>query len=240
MAFLLCIANQKGGSGKTTTAMNLAGGLSRAEYPVLVVDADPQESAVAWSTVAGAGLPFAVVRGQDVLSGPRGFNRDLLTDIRYEVVIVDCPPGLADDHGPAGLVARGALLEADAILVPLRPSTLDFSSTSSFVAYLASIRPRANPGQRVLVLLNGLQRTLLSREAPVEALALFADLPAATVLSSTIGLRVPIAEVSGSGKTIFDYAPHSEAAREYTQLTQEVLACLSAPLSSPSVAPAIA
>ena len=235
MAFLLCIANQKGGSGKTTTAMNLAGGLSRAEYPVLVIDADPQESAVIWSSAAGAVLPFRVSRAADLADDVLS---SLMHGTDYEVVVVDCPPGVADDHGPATLFARLALKLADAILVPLRPSTLDFSSTSSFVAYLEATRSAANPGQRVLVLLNGLQRTLLSRQAPIEALALFAELPAATVLSSTIGLRVPIAEVSGSGKTIFDYAPQSEAAREYSQLTQEVLACLSAPLSSPSADPA--
>jgi chromosome partitioning protein len=215
--------------------MNLAGGLSRAEYPVLVIDADPQESAVIWSAAAGAVLPFQVSRAADL-------GGDVLTSLmhgtEYEVVVVDCPPGVADDHGPATLFARLALKLADAILVPLRPSTLDFSSTASFVAYLGATRSAANPGQRVLVLLNGLQRTLLSRQAPLEALSVFSELPAATVLSSTIGLRVPIAEVSGSGKTIFDYAPQSEAAREYSQLTQEVIACLSAPLSSPSADPA--
>jgi chromosome partitioning protein len=229
MAFLLCVANQKGGSGKTTTAINLAGGFARSDYPVLVVDADPQESAVAWAST-GSGLPFQVVRGTDL--GADALS-SLMDGADYEVVIVDCPPGVADDHGPAGLLAQHALKLADAILVPLRPSTLDFSSTASFVAYLQTIRPDANPGQRVLVLLNALQRTtLLSRQAPLEALKLFADLPGARVLSTGIGLRIPIGEVSGTGKTIFDYAPQSEAAREYSQLTQEVLSCLSSvPLS---------
>jgi chromosome partitioning protein len=229
MAFLLCVANQKGGSGKTTTAINLAGGFARADHPVLVVDADPQESARAWAQ--GAGLPFQVVDGEALHAA--GLQA-LLDSTEYQVVVVDCPPGVADDGGPASRVARAALLEADAILIPLRPSTLDFSSTASFVTFLSSTREQANPGQRVLVLLNGLQRTRLSQHAPLEALSLFADLPAATVLSATIGLRVPIAESSGSGKTVFDFAPASEAAREYSMLTQEVLACLSRPLSPSS------
>jgi chromosome partitioning protein len=215
--------------------MNLAGGLSRAEYPTLVVDADPQESAVIWASAEGAALPFKVCRAADLAGDTLS---SLMNGTEYEVVVVDCPPGVADDHGPATVFARLALRLADAILVPLQPSTLNFSSTSSFVAYLGSTRSVANPGQRVLVLLNALQHTRLSRQAPIEALSLFAELPAATVLSSTIGLRVPIAEVAGTGQTIFDYAPHSEAAREYSQLTQEVLTCLAAPLSPPSDAPA--
>jgi chromosome partitioning protein len=235
MAFLLCVANQKGGSGKTTTAMNLAGGLSLAQYPVLVVDADRQESAVTWSTIGGR-LPFEVVRAADL--GGRTLEH-LMHGTEYEVVIVDCPPGVADDDaGTGALFARLALRLCDAILVPVRPSTLDFSSTSSFVVFLERLRALANPGQRVLVVLNGLQRTLLSRQAPGEARKLFAELPGALVLTSSIGLRIPIAEVSGSGQTIFDYAPHSEAAREFTQLTKEVIACLAAPLSPPSAVPA--
>lgn len=234
MAFLLCVANQKGGSGKTTTAVNLAGGFSRAKYPVLLIDADPQESAIAWST-AGSGLPFVVARGDLLAHG----LQSLLDSTEYQVVIVDCPPGVADDGGPAGRIARAALLEADAILVPMKPVGIDLSSTSSMVAYLASIREQANPGQRVLVLLNEMRDTRLRRQGPSQALALFSELPHATVLSATVGLREAIAEVFSSGQTIFDYAPRSEAAREYSALTQEVLVCLSRPLLQSSAALAI-
>jgi chromosome partitioning protein len=222
MAFILCVANQKGGSGKTTTAMNLAAGLTLAKYPVLVVDADPQASATIWSLADGQNsLPYDVITARQV----RGKFEDLARGSEHEIVIVDCPPGVVDSQDVAGRTARDAIRTSDAVLVPLRPTRLDFSSTSSFVRFLASER---QVGQRVLILLNGVQPTLLGRAAPGQAMAHFGGIPGATMLATSIGLRTSIAEVCGSGRTIFDYAPGSDAVREYTALTKEVIQCLAA------------
>ncbi len=231
MSTLIAIANQKGGCGKTTTAMNLAGTLTRAQYRVLVVDADPQASAVMWSVARGAGaLPF------DVQTAHQLRNRfdQLAHDPEYDVVLIDCPPGMVDDDGPTARVGRRAIAEADALLVPLRPSTLDFSAAATFVRFLNSTPRQAH--QRVLVLLNGLQPTVISRQAPAQAAVLFASVPNVTLLESGIGLRAPIAEVPGSGATIIDYRPGSRAAEEYANLTKEIITCLAAnaPLSPPS------
>jgi chromosome partitioning protein len=233
MAILICVANQKGGCGKTTTAMNLAGGLTKARYRVLVVDADPQASATMWSLARGQGsLPFDVVTARQV----KGKFETLAADSDYDIVLVDCPPGIIVDGQTEGRAPREALRWADAILVPLRPSTLDFSAAASFVRYLEGQR---QPHQRVLVLINGRQHTLMGRQAPQQAAVLFAAIPGAIVLETAIGLRAPITEVSGSGKTIFDYAPGHAAAGEYTNLTREIIECLaktseSSPTSPPS------
>jgi chromosome partitioning protein len=221
MAILLCVANQKGGCGKTTTAMNLAGGLSKARYRVLVVDADPQASATMWSLARGQGsLPFDVTTARQI----KGKFQTLAADSDYDIVLIDCPPGMVGEtETGASRIARDAIRWADAILVPLRPSTLDFSAAASFVRYLEAER---QPHQRVMVLINGRQHTLMGRQAPEQAAVLFAAIPGAIVLQTAIGLRAPITEVSGSGKTIFDYAPGHAAAGEYTNLTREIIECL--------------
>jgi chromosome partitioning protein len=226
MAIIIAIANQKGGCGKTTTTMNLAGGLTLAKYSVQVVDADPQASATTWSIAQGQGsLPFDVRPGRQFKWRFSG-----LQVAEEDIVLVDCPPGIDESQGDASQFARAVLRGADAILVPLRPSTLDFSAASSFVRYLVREKSKET---RVAVLINGRQHTLLGRQSRDQAAVLFASIAGAVILETTIGLRAPITEVSGSGKTIFDYAPGHAAVKEYVDLTREVLTWLkNAPQSS--------
>jgi chromosome partitioning protein len=216
MARVLAVGNQKGGSGKTTTIMNLAGGLTRAGYKTLVVDADEQSSAMTWSLAQGQGtLPFDVSLARQFGGRPAA-----LLDDWHDIVLVDCPSGVVTGKDDAAGFARKVIMAADGVLVPLQPSTLDFSAARTFVRFLVAARSKQT---RVGVILNCLQRTNLSREARGVAEDLFASVPNAVVLKSTIGRRAPITEVSGSGKTIFDYAPNSTAALEYRELTKEII-----------------
>lgn len=219
MSTIIAVANQKGGCGKTTTTMNLAGAFTRAKYSVLVVDADPQASATVWSLARGQGsLPFEVRPARQFK-----WRFSELERVEEDLVLVDCPPGITETEDDAAKFTRAVLRGVDAILVPLRPSTLDFSAATSFVRYL--VREKA-PETRVAVLINGRQHTLLGRQAQAQAAVLFAPIAGAVILHTTIGLRAPIMEVSGSGQTIFDYAPRHVAVREYADLTKEILSCL--------------
>ena len=92
MSAVIAVANQKGGCGKTTIAMNLAGVLSgEASLRVLLIDADPQASAQQWAMRAGeAGMSF------EVMTHP---HEDIHRKVRemaskgYDVILIDCPPG---------------------------------------------------------------------------------------------------------------------------------------------------
>ena len=216
MPIILTVANQKGGCGKTTTVMNLAGGLTYAKYRVLVVDADPQASATIWSLAQGQGsLPFDVSTVRQV-----GGRFQHLLKLPYDIILIDTPPGIADSGDDAAKFARVAIAGSDAILMPLRPSTLDFSAARTFVRYLASHKAKET---KAALLLNGVDHTSLSREAPAAAEQLFAPIAGGVVFSTTIGRRAAITEVSGSGKTIFDFRPSHAATLEYAQLTKEII-----------------
>jgi chromosome partitioning protein len=219
MPIIVAIANQKGGCGKTTTTMNLAGGLSRAKYSVLVVDADPQASSTVWSLAQGQGrLPFDVRPARQLK-----WRFSALQEAEEEIVLVDCPPGITDPNDEAARFTRAVLRGVDAILVPLRHTTLDFSAAASFVLYL--MREKM-PETKVAVLINARKNTLLGRQSLDKAAVLFSPIEGTVVLNTTIGDRAPIAEVSGSGETIFDYAPSHTAAKEYVELTKEILSWL--------------
>lgn len=216
---ILTIANQKGGCGKTTTVMNLAGGLWKAKYRVLVVDADPQLSAMQWSLVRGReDLPFNVFTVKQA-----GGMIATLRQLDYDLILIDTPPGVADSIDPAITFARSAIRDADAVLVPLRPSPADFAASRQLVRFLATAW---NLESKLAVLINARKQNALGNQARDQAAQLFSSLPGVTILESTIGDRTAIVEVTGSGETIFEYQPKHKAAFEYEALTKEVISWL--------------
>lgn len=218
MASIVAVANQKGGCGKTTTTVNLAGALSRIGYKVLVVDADPQASAYTWSP--NNGLPFAVK------AVPEGALESELPTIaasgKWEFILIDCPPGTRG-------VTTVAMSASNLALVPLLVSGSDFKATKPFLNIVKEVRA-SNANLRVLVFINGRHNSRLDREARATAERLFAGVAGVKVLDTEIPHAAMIREVSIAGKTVFDYKPArgTVAEKAYTQLTKEVLQWLKA------------
>ena len=118
-AKIIAVVNQKGGSGKTTLSMQMAGALARRGKKVLVVDADPQGTATRWAASAEDDNPFpAAVVGLSAAS--EKVHREVRKFVdNYDFILIDCPPA-ADSPVP-----QSALLVADLALVPIIPSPLD-------------------------------------------------------------------------------------------------------------------
>ncbi len=136
------MANLKGGTGKTTSAFFLAAALAR-RGRTLLVDCDPQGSALSWSESAeedGTRLPFNVVGlpTRDVHKRVRGLADD------YAHVVLDTPPGeLA--------IARAALLAADAALVAVSPTAIDLDRVMATLELIAEVEPLNDLTFRVLL-----------------------------------------------------------------------------------------
>jgi chromosome partitioning protein len=229
MATIIAVANQKGGAGKTTTAINLAGGFSTAGLQVLVVDADPQQSAVEWSAATEeSSLPFQVL----ALPSP-AMHRELpgiAARSSYDVIIIDCPPGgarKADLKFRADDITRSALLAADAVIIPIQPSPVDYRAAGSMLPLLMDVSA-VKPALRILLFINRRpSNSRLGKEARAAAAGFFQmDGLTLSVLETEVGNRTAIAESSVRGQTVLDYAPASRAAEEIAELTKEIIECL--------------
>ena len=127
---IIPIANQKGGVGKTTVAMQLGAVLSR-RFTVLVVDVDPQQSTVWWADNARDRLPFDFAGQQS----PKMLARVRELRVEYDFVLVDTPGSLEDTQ-----ILETVLDAADFVVVPLTPEPLAVDPTIRTITRL--IEPR--------------------------------------------------------------------------------------------------
>ncbi|MGL4311143.1 MAG: ParA family partition ATPase [Paracoccaceae bacterium] len=202
---VITIAQQKGGSGKTTLAVNLAVAFSKAGRSVAVLDTDPQGSLGRWfmarrDLLGEAGIEFSTASAWGVSYECEKLKRQV------EVIIIDTPPKVDADLRPA-------LREADLVLVPVAASHVDLWATDS-VLDLAR-----REGKRTLLVMNRVKAgTRLAAEVAEAAAGMDAELAA-----SRLSNRVVYAETLGQGRGVSE-AGKSPATDEVQALAKEVMA----------------
>lgn len=224
-AKIISVVNQKGGSGKTTVSMQLAGALARRGNRVLVVDADPQGTATRWAASADDEKPFpASVIGLSAASTK--VHREVRKFVDdYQYIIIDCPPA-ADSPVP-----QSALLISDLALVPIIPSPLDMWAAVAIRQVIENVGD-INEALRAKLVINQCQpNTTLAKEA-LEVLPEFGIELCGTYLHQ----RQVYRQSAVFGQTVHDFGSKAAPAiQEIESLTGEVLALLHPAAVEPEV-----
>ena len=207
---IIALINQKGGCGKSTTAVHLVYWLSVTQQrSVLLVDADAQRSSSQWLASGESVTPY------QVLSTPDDLLEQLPTLAeKYDDVIVDGPASLAE-------TTRAILFTADLALIPVQPTGVDLRSAGDamrLVKQAQAVR-KGLPKAAVFV-----SRAVKGTKLKDEAIALL-DTTDAHRLNGVIQQKQAIADTSGQGATVWEIGGRSatESGREYTQLFEEVM-----------------
>ncbi|MEA2195781.1 MAG: chromosome partitioning protein [Solirubrobacteraceae bacterium] len=245
---ILAIANQKGGVGKTTTAINLGAGLGALERRVLLVDSDPQGNAT--RGLGGKASPphlYHALSGEVPLSAtirPSGFpNLDLvptqrdLVGIEVELVgeagwerrlkgilaeVADRYDTILLDCPPSlGHLTINALTAADGVLVPLQCEYYALEGISELLATVQRVQGSLNPGLQIAGILLTMydDRTNLSKDVAEEIRSHFAE----KVFETVVPRNIRLAEAPSHGLPIFQYDIKSRGAEAYLALAREVL-----------------
>jgi chromosome partitioning protein len=203
---IIAVVNQKGGAGKTTLALNLAGALAESGGRVLLIDADPQQTAQDWAAVRDKPPPFQVLG----LSKPV-LHRDLPgIAADYDHVVIDGAPRNYE-------VARSAIAAADLVLIPVQPSGADFWASRETVKLVKEAHAFKETQKSVFLVSRRVGRSALGRDI-AEALAEF-ELP---ILTCGTSQRVIYAEAMTAGLTVIESQPRSAAAEEIRAILAEI------------------
>lgn len=245
----IAIANKKGGVGKTTSALNIGAGLQKLGKKVLLIDLDSQANLTTGlgfqkhtqqkslyevlrqeigieETILNRDGLFLVPSSKRLQGADKEFLSEpdwqfflaealeALEDDRFDYVLMDCPPHI-------GFLTYNAINAANEVYIPVQTEYFSLEGLNDLMEAIGQIKKRSNPD----VIVSGVFATrhgnhkLLNRDV----LDVIKERFGKTVFETFIRENLSISEAQSHGKTIFEYQPNSNGARDYMNLCHEII-----------------
>lgn len=208
---IIGVLNQKGGVGKTTISVNVAASLARDGARVLLIDADPQGSALDWAAAREDEPLFPVIG----LPRPTVHKEIGQIGKGYDYVVIDGPPRVTE-------LTRSAIMASDVVVIPVQPSPYDVWAAEEVVALVKEAVVYKDNLQCVFVVNRKIANTAIGRDVG-EALASY-PFP---VLTASITQRVVFAEAVAQGKSVQEVDEKGAAAVEVDAVADELMELMS-------------
>ena len=207
MGKIISFSNQKGGSGKTTLAVNLAVLWSNSGYKVAIIDADAQKSLTYWHDARkkyygqdDTGIDVYPYSTSTIIEDVKIIKR------KYNFIIIDSPPSITYD-------TIHVLRSVDRVFVPVQPSPVDLLATIPFLNLVRQERKKST------IILN----RVLPRANLTEAMILRLRYAGGKIARSRISSRVIFAETYSVGRGVIDISITSDASKEIIKIGNEIL-----------------
>lgn len=247
---ILAIVNQKGGTGKTTVAVNLAAGLTKRNFKTLLIDLDPQHSATLSLGINSMDLPTSIYETllgesslKDVMLDASISNLtlapakvdlsnadiNLANEARYQFRLRESLDSMArqfdyiliDCPPSLGLLTINALVAADNIIIPILCDYLSLEGLKQLINSIERVQQELNSNLKILGILPNMVDLRLN--ITKESLNLVRNHFRGLVFKNLIRTCVKVKEAPSFGKSIFEYAPLSTGATEYAKLVSEII-----------------
>ena len=250
MAKIIAFANQKGGVGKTTSAVNIAASLGLLNKKTLLVDLDPQGNAT-----SGVGIPKKSLKGtiKDVLTGEldiknvvlptnyknlwviptnvslSGTEFDLYNDEGSEYNLKDAFKEISDEYDyiiidcppSLGMLTVNAFVASDGILVPMQAEFYAVEGLSQLIATTKRVKKLYNENLNIVgILITMYNKRLLLSMQVMDELQKYYP---DKLFNTTISRNVKLSEAPGFGKPVYYHDKHSKGANEYLEVAKELI-----------------